>query len=379
MGTNYLKKASKTPETETSNAQQVVVEMLANIEKNGESAVREYAKSLDKWTGDIVLTQDQINKIISEVPSLVKQDIDFAVKQVYDFAIAQKESIHNFSTELYPGVLAGQKVIPVNVVGCYAPSGRYAHIASAYMTVATAKAAGVKNIIACSSPFRGGGIHPYVLYAFKAAGADVIMTLGGVQAIASLALGLFTGKPADVVVGPGNKFVAEAKRTLFGKVGIDVFAGPSEIGIIADETADPHIVASDLVGQAEHGHESPAWLFTSSKELASQVAQLVPAMIDRLPPTAKDAAACAWRDYGEIILCDSREEIVKISDQYASEHLEIHAKDLDWWLDHLTCYGSLFLGEETTVAFGDKTSGPNHVLQLKVLHVIRVACLFINL
>ena len=365
MGTNYLKKASKTPETETSNAQQVVVAMLANIEKNGESAVREYAKSLDKWTGDIVLTQDQINKIISEVPSLVKQDIDFAVKQVYDFAIAQKESIHNFSTELYPGVLAGQKVIPVNVVGCYAPSGRYAHIASAYMTVATAKAAGVKNIIACSSPFRGGGIHPYVLYAFKAAGADVIMTLGGVQAIASLALGLFTGKPADVVVGPGNKFVAEAKRTLFGKVGIDVFAGPSEIGIIADETADPHIVASDLVGQAEHGHESPAWLFTSSKELASQVAQLVPAMIDRLPPTAKDAAACAWRDYGEIILCDSREEIVKISDQYASEHLEIHAKDLDWWLDHLTCYGSLFLGEETTVAFGDKTSGPNHVLPTK--------------
>ena len=365
MGTNYLKKASKTPETETSNAQQVVVEMLANIEKNGESAVREYAKSLDKWTGDIVLTQDQINKIISEVPSLVKQDIDFAVKQVYDFAIAQKESIHNFSTELYPGVLAGQKVIPVNVVGCYAPSGRYAHIASAYMTVATAKAAGVKNIVACSSPFRGGGIHPYVLYAFKAAGADVIMTLGGVQAIASLALGLFTGKPADVVVGPGNKFVAEAKRTLFGKVGIDVFAGPSEIGIIADETADPNIVASDLVGQAEHGHESPAWLFTSSKELASKVAQLVPEMIDRLPPTAKDAAACAWRDYGEIILCDSREEIVKISDQYASEHLEIHAKDLDWWLDHLTCYGSLFLGEETTVAFGDKTSGPNHVLPTK--------------
>ena len=365
MGTHYLKKASKTPETETSNAQQVVVEMLAHIEKNGESAVREYAKSLDKWSGDIILSQGQIDKIISEVPSLVKQDIDFAVKQVYDFAIAQKESIHNFSTELYPGVLAGQKVIPVNVVGCYAPSGRYAHIASAYMTVATAKAAGVKNIIACSSPFRGGGIHPYVLYAFKAAGADVIMTLGGVQAIASLALGLFTGKPADVVVGPGNKFVAEAKRTLFGKVGIDVFAGPSEIGIIADETADPNIVASDLVGQAEHGHESPAWLFTSSKELASQVAQLVPEMIDRLPPTAKDAASCAWRDYGEIILCDSREEIVKISDQYASEHLEIHAKDLDWWLDHLTCYGSLFLGEETTVAFGDKTSGPNHVLPTK--------------
>ena len=202
MSILYLKKASKNPETETSSAQQVVVEMLANIEKNGELAVREYAKSLDKWTGEIILSPKEIDKIISEVPTLVKQDIDFAVKQVYDFALAQKESIQNFSTELYPGVVAGQKVLPVNVVGCYAPSGRYAHIASAYMTVATAKAAGVKNIIACSSPFRGGGIHPYVLYAFKAAGADIIMTLGGVQAIATMALGLFTGKSADVVVGP---------------------------------------------------------------------------------------------------------------------------------------------------------------------------------
>jgi len=204
-----------------------------------------------------------------------------------------------------------------------------------------------------------------VLYAFKAAGADVIMTLGGVQAIASLAYGLFTGKPADVVVGPGNKFVAEAKRALFGKVGIDVFAGPSEIAIIADETADPKIVASDLVGQAEHGHESPAWLFTTSEVLAKQVMELVPQLIDTLPPIAKDAASCAWRDYGEVILCNSREEIVTISDRYASEHLEVHAQELDWWLDHLTCYGSLFLGEETTVAFGDKTSGPNHVLPTK--------------
>ena len=365
MSVQFLKKAAKTPETESSNAQQVVAEMLANIEKNGESAVLEYAKTLDKWTGDVVLSQVEIDRILAEVPSQVKKDIDFAVKQVYDFAIAQKESIRDFSTELYPGVIAGQKVLPVNVVGCYAPSGRYAHIASAYMTVATAKAAGVKNIIACSSPFRGGGIHPYVLYAFKAAGADVIMTFGGVQAIASMALGLFTGKPADVVVGPGNKFVAEAKRTLFGKVGIDVFAGPSEIAVIADETADPKIVASDLVGQAEHGHESPAWLFTTSKTLANEVAILVPEMIDLLPPIAKDAAFCAWRDYGEIILCDSNEEIARVSDQYASEHLEVHAKNLEWWLENLTNYGSLFLGEETTVAYGDKTSGPNHVLPTK--------------
>ena len=365
MSIQFLKKAAKTPETESSNAQQVVAEMLANIEKNGESAVLEYAKTLDKWTGDVVLSQVEIDRILAEVPSQVKKDIDFAVKQVYDFAIAQKESIRDFSTELYPGVIAGQKVLPVNVVGCYAPSGRYAHIASAYMTVATAKAAGVKNIIACSSPFRGGGIHPYVLYAFKAAGADVIMTLGGVQAIASMALGLFTGKPADVVVGPGNKFVAEAKRTLFGKVGIDVFAGPSEIAVIADETADPKIVASDLVGQAEHGHESPAWLFTTSPSLANEVAKLVPEMIDLLPPIAKDAAFCAWRDYGEIILCDSNEEMAQVSDQYASEHLEVHAKNLEWWLENLTNYGSLFLGEETTVAYGDKTSGPNHVLPTK--------------
>lgn len=365
MSIQFLKKAAKTPETESSNAQQVVAEMLSNIEKNGESAVLEYAKTLDKWTGDVVLSSVEIDRIITNVPAQVKKDIDFAVKQVYDFAIAQKESIRDFSTELYPGVIAGQKVLPVNVVGCYAPSGRYAHIASAYMTVATAKAAGVKNIIACSSPFRGGGIHPYVLYAFKAAGADVVMTLGGVQAIASMALGLFTGKPADVVVGPGNKFVAEAKRTLFGKVGIDVFAGPSEIGVIADETADPKIVASDLVGQAEHGHESPAWLFTTSSSLANEVAKLVPEMIDLLPPIAKDAAFCAWRDYGEIILCDSNEEMVRVSDQYASEHLEVHAKNLDWWLENLTNYGSLFLGEETTVAYGDKTSGPNHVLPTK--------------
>jgi sulfopropanediol 3-dehydrogenase len=180
-----------------------------------------------------------------------------------------------------------------------------------------------------------------------------------------MAYGLFTGKPADVIVGPGNKFVAEAKRTLFGKVGIDVFAGPSEIGIIADETADPAIVASDLVGQAEHGHESPAWLFTTSRSLAEEVMKEVPKLIDLLPPTARDAAGAAWRDYGEVMLCDSRDEVVEISDRYASEHLEVHAKDLDWWLKSLTCYGSLFLGEETTVAYGDKASGPNHVLPTK--------------
>jgi sulfopropanediol 3-dehydrogenase len=233
------------------------------------------------------------------------------------------------------------------------------------MSVATAKAAGVPTVIACSTPYRGEGIHPQVLYAMKVAGADIIMTLGGVQAIASLAYGLFSGKPADIVVGPGNKFVAEAKRALFGKVGIDVLAGPTEIAILADDSADPQLVAADLVGQAEHGHESPAWLITTSRKLAEAAMRLVPRLIEKLPPTARDAAGAAWRDYGEVALCDTREEAARVSDRYAAEHLEVHARDLDWWLANLTCYGSLFLGEETTVAYGDKASGPNHILPTK--------------
>jgi len=365
MAITYLKKASKTPETETATAQQVVNEMLADIQARGEQAVRDYARKLDKWEGDIIMSEAAIERQIRDVPAGVRADIDFAARQVYDFAVAQRKSLREFSVELHAGVTAGQRVLPVNVVGCYAPAGRYAHIASAYMGVATAKAAGVGTIVACSSPFRGGGMHPYLLYAFKTAGADVIMTLGGVQAIASLAYGLFSGKAADVVVGPGNKFVAEAKRTLYGKVGIDVFAGPSEVAVIADENADPDIVASDLVGQAEHGHESPAWLITTSRALAEQVMKKVPALIDKLPPTARDAAGSAWRDYGEVALCDTREEAVEVADRYAPEHLEVQAADLDWWLARLTCYGSLFLGEETTVAFGDKTSGTNHVLPTK--------------
>lgn len=361
----YLKKASKTPETETATAQAVVTEMLAEIEKNGEKAVLAYAEKLDKWQGNPIVSAEQIAEISASIPESVKRDIDFAIQQVYDFACAQRDSVKEFEVTLHSGVTAGQRVLPVNVAGCYAPAGRYAHIASAYMGVTTAKAAGVKTIIACSGPFRGGPMHPYMMYAFHKAGADVIMTLGGVQAIATMAYGLFTGKPADVIVGPGNKFVAEAKRTLFGKIGIDVFAGPSEVGVIADETADPAIVASDLVGQAEHGHESPAWLFTTSESLAKEVMQIVPKLIEALPPTARDAAGAAWRDYGEVIVCDSKEEVVDVSDRYASEHLEVHCADLDWWLKNLTCYGSLFLGEETTVAYGDKCSGPNHVLPTK--------------
>jgi sulfopropanediol 3-dehydrogenase len=365
MATTYLKKAEKTPETNSAEAQRVVNEMLSRIEAEGEEAVKHYAKALDKWDGAILVTREEMDARAKEVPDQVKEDIAFAVEQVRTFAVAQRDSVKDFEMTMPSGLTAGQKWVPCNVAGCYVPTGRYAHIASACMSVATAKAAGVKTVIACSTPYRGGGMHPYVLYAMREAGADIVLTLGGVQAIAAMAYGLFTGKPADVIVGPGNKFVAEAKRTLFGKVGIDVFAGPSEIGIIADASADPEIVAVDLVGQAEHGHESPAWLFTDDKALAETVMARVPELIATLPEPAREAADAAWRDYGEVILCDTREELVEVSDVYASEHLELHCADLDWWMANLTNYGSLFVGEETTVAYGDKCSGPNHILPTK--------------
>lgn len=365
MAITYLKRATKTPESETDTARKVVTEMLAAIETGGEQAVRDYALKLDKWNGPILLDRETISAHIRDVPQSVRDDIDFAAGQVRRFAEAQRDSVRDFSIEISPGLHLGQKLVPVNTAGCYVPTGRYAHIASAYMSIATAKAAGVKTVVACSAPFKGGNIHPHVLYAMTVAGADVIMCLGGVQAVAAMTFGLFSGKPADIIVGPGNKFVAEAKRMLFGKVGIDVFAGPSEVQVIADDTADPLIVATDLVGQAEHGHESPAWLLTTSRRIADEVMRLMPELIEKLPPTARDAAGAAWRDYGEVVVCDSREEIVALSDNYACEHLEVHCADLNWWHNNLTNYGSLFLGEETNVAFGDKVSGPNHILPTK--------------
>lgn len=365
MAITYLKRAAKTPETETDAARAVVTEMLATIEAGGEQAVRDYALKLDKWDGAIVMTPDMIAERTRSIPQSVKDDITFAAGQVRRFAEAQRHSVSDFSIEISPGLHLGQKLVPVNTAGCYVPTGRYAHIASAYMSVATAKAAGVKTVVACSAPFRGEGIHPHVLYAMQVAGADIIMCLGGVQAVAAMTHGLFTGQPADIIVGPGNKFVAEAKRMLFGKVGIDVFAGPSEVAVIADDTADPLIVATDLVGQAEHGHESPAWLITNSSRIADAVMALMPELIAALPPTARDAAGAAWRDYGEVVLCGTPDEMVSVSDRYACEHLEVHCAELDWWHQNLTNYGSLFLGEETNVAFGDKVSGPNHILPTK--------------
>jgi sulfopropanediol 3-dehydrogenase len=365
MTISYLKRAEKTPETESSNARAVVEEMLGVIAKGRERAVRDYALKLDKWSGEIIVTRDEIEQRTRDLPSHLKADIDYATDRVRRFAEAQRASVRDFEIELSPGVIAGQKLVPINVAGCYVPTGRYAHIASAYMSIATARAAGVKTVIACSAPYRGEGIHPFVLYAMHRAGADVIMTLGGVQAVAAMAIGLFTGKPADVIAGPGNKFVAEAKRMLFGQVGIDVFAGPSEVAVICDDTADPEIVAADIVAQIEHGNESPGWVITTSRALAERVMARIPQLIATLPRTARDAASAAWRDYGEVVLCDTREEIVLISDRYACEHLQVQAQDLDWWLANLTNYGSLFLGEETTVAYGDKATGPNHILPTK--------------
>jgi sulfopropanediol 3-dehydrogenase len=358
----YLKQASCTPSTAQDETRTVVEGLLAQIAAGGEEKVRELSVHFDGWQGNIVLSRDEIRSSAAQVPQSVKDDIRFAVERVSDFARRQRASMTEFEIELMPGLIAGQRLVPVNSAGCYVPGGRYAHIASAYMSVATAKAAGVPHVTACTPSHRGVGPHPVVVYALDLSGADQILCLGGVQAIASLAWGLFTGKRADVIVGPGNKFVAEAKRMLFGDVGIDVLAGPTEILVLADDRADAQTVAVDLVGQAEHGAESPAWLVTTSADLAEAVSRAVPRLIAGLPDGPRSAAEAAWRDYGEIVLADNREEMARISDDYAAEHLEVHCRDLDWWLARLTVYGSLFLGEETTVAYGDKASGPNHIL-----------------
>ncbi len=365
MAIEYLKKAPKTPASGEDDTRERVSEMLREIERGGEASARRYAETLDGWTGEIVVSREQIEAAAQQVPERIKADIRFSHERVKAFAEAQLASMQEFETELSPGLVAGQRLIPVNAAGCYVPGGRYAHIASAVMSVTTAKVAGVKNVIACSPASRDGGVHPAILYTADLAGADTILALGGVQGVAALAFGLFTGHRADIIVGPGNRFVAEAKRILYGRVGIDLFAGPTEILVIADAAADPEIVASDLVGQAEHGPDSPAWLVSTSRPLAEQVIERVPHYIARLDEPNRSAADAAWRDYGEVVMTDTREEAVSVSDDYAPEHLEVQTEDLDWWLARLSNYGSLFLGEETTVAYGDKASGPNHILPTK--------------
>ena len=365
MTVEYLKKASKTPATGTDETRKIVNKMLANIEQGGEAEALRYGRELDGYEGKAIIGADQIADAGKMVSETLKEDIQFAFDRVTRFAHAQRESISSFETELSPGLWAAQKLIPIETAGCYVPGGRYAHVASAVMSVATAKVAGVENIVACSAPHGNEGPNPAILYAMNLCGADTILSLGGVQGIAAMAFGLFTGKPARILVGPGNRFVAEAKRTLYGRVGIDMFAGPTEIAIIADDSADAQIVAEDLVSQAEHGPDSPAWLITTSRSLADQVMAQMDKHIAALPETSRKAAEIAWRDYGEVILCDTDEEAVHISDEYAAEHLEIHTARDEWYTDNLKNYGSLFIGEETTVTYGDKCSGTNHILPTK--------------
>jgi len=361
----YLKKVDVPNTADDASTQDVVNKMLDRIAKGKEQAVREICKELDKYEGDILLSSEEWEKQIAGVAQQTREDIHFSHARVKAFAEKQLESISEFKTTLNPGHEAGQRVIPIDTAGCYVPGGRYAHIASSIMTVTTARVAGVKNVVVASPTRPDGSVDAAILYAAKYCGADKVLCCGGVQGIASLRHGLFTGWPAEVLVGPGNKFVAEAKRALFGDVGIDMIAGPTEIGIIADDTADPEMVATDIVSQGEHGLNSPCWLFTTSERVAKAVAEAVPRLIALLPEDgARPVAEAAWRDYGEIYIATDKEDCVKVSDQYASEHLEVHVdpKEQDWWLDRLRNYGSLFVGEETCVTYGDKCSGPNHVL-----------------
>jgi sulfopropanediol 3-dehydrogenase len=362
MTIEYLKKADPPTGKIDTATTETVQRMLAEISRDGKDAVERYARDFDGYHGTIVLGQSDLDAAGKVLPQGVKDDIAFAHARVRDFAEHQRASLHEFETELVSGLVAGQKLIPVNTAGCYVPGGRYAHAASAIMSVCTAKVAGVPNIVATSPAHKEDGVNPAILYAMKLCGADTVLALGGVQAVAAMAYGLYTAKPADVIVGPGNRFVAEAKRMLFGRVGIDVVAGPTESAIIADETADADIIAADLAGQAEHGPDSPVWLYTTSRALGLAVIAKMPAVIEALPDLARHAATAAWRDYGEVVYVSTREEAVEISDLYAPEHLQVLAADLDWYLARLTNYGSLFLGEETTVAYGDKCAGPNHIL-----------------
>jgi sulfopropanediol 3-dehydrogenase len=358
----YLKKAVRTAETDQESVHLAVAKMLATIAEGGEEAARAYARDLDKWSGDIIVSPADRTAAAALVPDQLKADIQFAYNNVRRFAQAQRATITDCAIEILPGLMAGQKQIPVSAAGCYVPGGRYSHIASAIMTITTAKVAGVPHVAACSPPRPGVGIPPAILYAMDLCGAEVILSLGGVQGVAAMANGLFGLPKADILVGPGNQFVAEAKRILFGQVGIDMFAGPTDSMVIADQKADAEMVAVDLVGQAEHGYNSPVWLVTSDRDLAERVMARVPALIATLPDLNRHSAEAAWRDFAEVILCDSAEDMAQVADQYAPEHLHVQAENLDWWLARLQSYGSLFLGEETTVAFGDKTSGPNHVL-----------------
>lgn len=338
----------------------LVESMLEEISKNGDRAVRNYSSKLDNWSpASFKLSKQEIEQIIATLSDQVIEDIKFAQTQIRNFALHQKNALKDIEVETLPGVILGHKNIPVNSVGCYVPGGRYPMVASAHMSVLTAKVAGVKRVIACTPPIKGE-IPAATVAAMYMAGADEIYLLGGVQAVAMMALGTETVAPVDMIVGPGNAYVAEAKRQLYGKVGIDLFAGPTETLIIEDDTTDVQTCATDLLGQAEHGPTSPAVLLTTSKLIAKNIENEIQRQLAVL--STADIASVSWRDYGQVILCDTIDELVSEADRIASEHVQVMTANPRYFLEKMTNYGGLFLGDKTNVAYGDKVIGTNHTL-----------------
>ncbi|MEM7662126.1 MAG: histidinol dehydrogenase [Pseudomonadota bacterium] len=337
-----------------------VEDILESIDERGDAAVRELSEKFDAWGPEsFQLTRDQIDACYDALDQQAINDIRFAQEQVRGFAEIQRTALQDVEVETLPGVILGHKNVPVNSVGCYIPGGKYPLIASAHMSVVTAKVAGVPRIIATAPPFNGAP-HPAIIVAMDMAGADEIYCLGGVQGIGAMAIGTETIDPVDMIVGPGNAYVAEAKRQLFGRVGIDLFAGPTETLIIADETVDEDFCAADLLGQAEHGPTSPAVLLTNSESLARRTMEAVDRQLEWLPTA--DVAGEAWREYGQVIVCEDYEEMVRVADDIASEHVQVMTEDPNYFLDNMTNYGALFLGQETNVSYGDKVIGTNHTL-----------------
>lgn len=341
----------------------IVEGILNDIDTNGEVAVRKLSEKFDNWSPpSFRLTQDQIDEAISKVSQRDIDDIKFAQEQVRNFAEKQKAALQDIEVETLPGVFLGHKNVPVNSVGCYIPAGKYPMVASAHMSVLTAKVAGVKRVVAAAPP-HDGGAHPAIVAAMHMAGADEILALGGVQAIGAMALGAGDIQPVDMLVGPGNAFVAEAKRQLYGRVGIDLFAGPTETLVIADDSVDGELCATDLLGQAEHGTNSPAVLLTNSEQLAQDTMKEIDRLLQILPTA--DTARIAWDEYGEVILCDTEQEMVEEADRLASEHVQVMTRDPNYFLENMTNYGALFLGPRTNVSYGDKVIGTNHTLPTK--------------
>jgi sulfopropanediol 3-dehydrogenase len=361
----YLKRGMDASAIKAADAKvrETVESILAQVEERRDAAIRELSEKFDKWSPkDFHLSPSEVERAIAQVPKRDIEDIKFAQAQVRNFAQKQRDTMLDLEVETLPGVVLGHRHIPVNSIGCYVPGGRYPMVASAHMSIVTAKVAGVKRIIACAPPFKGGP-HPAIVAAMHFGGADDIYVLGGVQAVAAMALGTETIKPVDMIVGPGNAYVAEAKRQLFGRVGIDLLAGPTETLIIADDTVDGEICATDLLGQAEHGPTSPAVLITNSEKLARDTMKEVERLLKILP--SADLAGQAWKDYGEVIVCDDEAEMIAEADRVASEHVQVMTRDPDLFLNDMKNYGSLFLGPRTNVAYGDKVIGTNHTLPTK--------------